>query len=192
MTDETMAETVESEPVPSAEDGGPVRFMPQLISLDYTVRTNPMAGAFGAALADGRITGHRCPKCHLVYVPPKGFCPICTIETTAADEVAVADQGIVTSWTVLTPIQYHGQTERSDYALASVLLGGADGTIGQQRLLEVPLDQIRLGLQVEAVWAPPDQREPDDRGYGLGTAIEGWRPTGEPDAPAAEYEKHTL
>lgn len=182
-------------PTPTAEtddDGGPVRFMPQLISLDYTVRTNPVAAAFGAALADGRITGHQCPQCGLVYVPPKGFCPIDTIETTAEHEVAITDHGIVTSWTVLTPIQYTGQQERHDYALASILLEGASGTIGQQRLLDVPLDEIRMGLRVEAVWAPPDQREPDDRGYGLGTAIDGWRATGQPDAPASDYQDHTL
>ena len=128
--------------------------MPQLIALDYTVRTNPVAAAFGEALAAGRITGHRCPSCGLVFVPPKGFCPICVVPTGPADEVEVADRGIVTSWTVLTPIQYAGQQERSDYALASILLEGASGTIGQQRLLEVALDEIRMGLRVEAVWAP--------------------------------------
>lgn len=174
------------------DEGGPVRFMPQLISLDYTVRTNPVAEAFGAALGTGHITGHKCPNCALVYCPPKGFCPICTIETTAEHEVTVTDKGIVTSWTVLTPIQYAGQQERHDYALASILLEGADGTVGQQRLIDIGLDEIRPGLHVAAVWAPEDQREADDRGYGLGTAIDGWRPTGEPDAPAAIYQDHTL
>lgn len=187
-----MTEPAKTEPAKTDGEGGPVRFMPQLISLDYTIRPNPVAEAFGSALADGRITGHQCPNCHLVYVPPKGFCPICTIETTSEHEVPVADTGIVTAWTVLTPIQYSGQQERFDYALASILLEGADGTVGQQRLLEIPLDEIRLGLKVAAVWAPPDQREADDRGYGLGTAVDGWRPTGEPDAPAADYLEHTL
>lgn len=174
------------------EETGPVRFMSQLIGLDYTVRTNPVAAAFGETLTAGRITGHRCPNCQLVFVPPKGFCSICVIPTGPEDEVEIADRGIVTSWTVLTPIQYTGQQERSDYALASILLEGASGTIGQQRLLDVPLDEIRMGLRVEAVWAPPEDRTADDRGYGLGNAVEGWRATGEPDAPKADYEEHTL
>jgi len=176
----------------TAETEGPVRFMPQLIGLDYTIRTNPVAAAFGAALAEGHITGHRCPSCQRVYTPPKGYCPICCVATGADDVVEVADRGLVTSWTVLTPIQYAGQKEREDYALASVLLDGADGTIGQQRLVEVPLDEIRMGLRIEAVWAPPGEREGDDRGYGLGTAVSGWRPTGEPDAPRSAYQDHTL
>ena len=173
------------------DEDGPVRFMPQLIGLDYKVRTSPVAVVFAEALADGRITGHRCPSCALIFVPPKGFCPICVTPTGPADEVEVADRGIVTSWTVLTPIQYAGQEERSDYALASILLEGASGTVGQQRLLEVPLDEIRMGLRVEAVWAGPD-RKGDGRSLGLGDAVEGWRPTGEPDAPKADYEEHTL
>jgi uncharacterized OB-fold protein len=169
-----------------------VRFMRQLIGLDYTIRTNPVAAAFGAALTEGRITGHRCPSCRRVYVPPKGYCPICVVPTGPDDLVEVADRGIVTSWTVLTPIQYAGQQERSDYALASILLDGADGTLGQQRLVDVALDEITMGLRVAAVWAPPDARSADDRGYGLGSAVEGWRPTGEPDAPASAYQDHTL
>lgn len=169
-----------------------VRFMRQLIGLDYAVRTNPVAAAFGAELAEGRIIGHRCPSCSLVYVPPKGYCPICVVPTGDDDRVDIADRGCVTSWTVLTPIQYAGQKERDDYALASILLDGADGTIGQQRLVEVPLDEIRMGMRVEAVWAPPEEREADDRGYGLGSAVSGWRPSGEPDADRSHYAEHVL
>ncbi len=171
----------------------PVRFMQQVISLDYVTKVSPVSRAFGRALLEGRIVGHRCPQCSLVYVPPRGFCPICVVETTDADEVPVADRGVVTSWTVLTPIQYHGQTERHDYALASILLDAADGTIGQQRLTDVPLDRIRMGLRVAAVWAADADRETADaRGYGFGSAITGFAPSGEPDADRALYEKHTL
>jgi uncharacterized OB-fold protein len=181
---------------PSVENDpdAPIRFMQQVISLDYVTRASPINRYFGRKLRERRIVGHRCPSCGLVYVPPRGFCPICVVETGEADEVEISDKGIVTSWTVLTPIQYHGQTERDDYALASVLLDGADGTIGQQRLVDIELDQIRMGLRVEAVWADPSDTEGggDARGYGFGNAIEGFRPTGEPDAPPEAYEKHTL
>lgn len=174
---------------------GRLKFMQQVIGLDYELRVSPVNAEFGRRLAAGEIFGHRCPQCGLVYVPPKGFCPICVVETTWDDDaVAVADRGIVTSWTVLTPIQYHGQEEREDYALASILLEGADGTVGQQRLLDVPMDEIRMGLRVEGVWAPDAERGEagDPRGYGFGSAITGFRPTGEPDADRATYEKHML
>jgi uncharacterized OB-fold protein len=170
-----------------------IRFMQQMISLDYAIRTAPVSAEFGRNMQAGRVTGHKCPQCGRVYVPPKGFCPICVVETSLADEVAVDDRGVVTSWTVLTPIQYHGQNERDDYALASILLDGASGTIGQQRLLDVPLERIRMGMRVEAVWAPEDERSADDlRGWGFGSAITGFKPTGEPDAPPEIYEAHQL
>jgi uncharacterized OB-fold protein len=177
-----------------AEDDGPVRFMQQVISLDYVMRTSPTNRDFGRKLRAGKIIGHKCPSCGLVYVPPRGFCPICVVETSEADEVEISDKGIITSWTVLTPIQYHGQTEREDYALASILLDGADGTIGQQRLVDIPLDKIRMGMRVEAVWADESERGGggDARGYGFGNAINGFSATGEPDAPREAYEKHTL
>jgi hypothetical protein len=178
----------------ATEEPGPVRFMQQHIALDYAVRISPLAERFGEQLRDGRIVGQRCPQCGLVYVPTRAFCPMCTVAMGEADEVELADKGTVTSFTVLTPIQYHGQKERDDYALASVLLDGADGTVGQQRIAEVPLDQIRMGMRVEAIWVPAEERkdDPGDRGYGFGNAIRAWRPTGEPDVSADAFKEHVL
>ncbi len=167
-----------------------VQFMQQHIALDYVMRVSPLSQRFGEQLRAGRIVGHRCPSCGLVYVPTRTFCPMCTVAMTDADEVDLAEQGTVTSYTVLTPIQYHGQQERQDYALASILLDGADGTVGQQRLVEVDLDKLRMGMRVEAVWS--DDREAAATGYGFGGAIAGWRPIDEPDVPEADFAEHVL
>ena len=176
------------------EETGPVQFMQQLVSLDYKVRTSPVTVRFTEQLGRGLIVGHRCPQCAIVYVPPKGFCPMCVVTTDERNEVRVADRGTITSFTVLTPIQYYGQEERVEYAVASILLDGADGTVGQQRLTDIALDNVRMGMRVEAVWAPEDERGagPDARGYGFGSAITGWRPTGEPDVDRAHYAEHVL
>jgi uncharacterized OB-fold protein len=178
----------------AAEDGGPVRFMQQHIALDYVMRTSPIAARFAEGLARGVILGRRCPSCSLVFVPPRTFCNICTVAMGEDQELEVADTGMVTAFTILTPIQYHGQTEREDYALASILLDGADGTVGQQRLV-VPLEQVRTGLRVRAVWAPEGERGGEGAsamGFGFGSAITGWEPTGEPDAEPAAYAEHAL
>ena len=186
MSDVTAEET--------AEEGGPVRFMQQHIALDYVMRVSPIATRFAEGLQRGVILGRRCPSCSLVFVPLRTFCNICTVAMGEEQELEVADQGMVTAFTILTPIQYHGQTEREDYALASILLDGADGTVGQQRLV-VPLEQVRTGLRVRAVWAPEDQREGEGgggMGFGFGSAITGWEPTGERDADPASYAEHAL
>jgi uncharacterized OB-fold protein len=177
----------------ATEETGPVQFMQQMVSLEYKIRTAPVTVRFTEQLTKGLITGHKCPQCGLVYVPPKGFCPICVVTTDERNEVQVGDKGTVTSFTVLTPIQYYGQQERDEYALASILLDGADGTVGQQRLTEVELDKVRMGMRVEAVWAPESERgEGDARGWGFGAAITGWRPSGEPDVAKADYGEHVL
>jgi uncharacterized protein len=179
---------------PAGEDTGPVRFMQQHIALDYVMRVSPLSLRFGDQLRSGRIVGHKCPSCGLVYVPTRAFCPMCTVAMGEQDELELAQVGTVTSFTVLTPIQYHGQKEREDYALASILIDGADGTVGQQRLTDVALDEIRMGMRVEAVWTPEAERveAADSRGFGFGDAIRGWRPTGEPDRSRDAFAEHVL
>ena len=142
-----------------------------------------------SAACEGKLIGHRCPKCGLVYAPPRGYCPIDVIETTDADEVQLADRGVVTNYTVVTPVQYYGQEETEPFAKVSIQLDEPGGSLSLQDVLEVPVDEVRVGMRVEAVWAPPDERdtrrdrEPQLRAAPR-AAIRGWRPTGEPDLPA--------
>jgi ornithine cyclodeaminase/alanine dehydrogenase-like protein (mu-crystallin family) len=54
-----------------------------------------------------------------------------------------------------------------------------------------PVSEIRVGIHVEVVWAPENERSAADidnrsRGSG-GDIIVGWRTTGEPDEPADRY-----
>lgn len=170
-------------------DDGPVRFMRQMVSLDYVAETSPLARRFGEKLTDHEIIGHKCPSCGLVYVPPRGFCALCVVATGDEDEVTVAATGTVTTFTVLTPIQYYGQEEREDYTLANILLDGADQTIGQQRLGGIANEDVRAGLRVELVWN--DEITGGGRG-GIGAAVDHWRPTGEPDLDSSHFREHVL
>jgi uncharacterized protein len=174
----------------------PVQFMEQMVSVEYPApQPTQVSRHFAAELAGGRIVGHKCPRCGKVYVPPRGYCPTCVVATTDADEVEVADRGTVTTFSVITPIQYQGQEETDDYVLATILLDGADMTVGQQRLDGIPIDDVHSGMRVEAVWAPEDERKdaagPGPAG-GLGGAVTGWRPTDEPDTPLEHYAEHIL
>src|SRR5687767_13427483 len=126
---------------PTLEEGGPVRFMQALVSLEYTQRPNPLGVQYAQALKEQRIIGHKCPECGKVYSPPRGFCPLCVVPTTDKDQVEVADTGTLTSFTVVTPVQYYGQKEREAYVQASILLDGADTPIGQARI-DIPHDKL--------------------------------------------------
>ena len=186
MTDTTS--TVEN------DRDAPIRFMQQVISLDYVVRTSPINRTSASSSAS---RPDRRPQVPVVRARLRaargGSARSASSRRARPTRSRLADQGIVTSWTVLTPIQYHGQTEREDYALASILLDGADGTIGQQRLVDVELDQIRMGMRVEAVWADEDagagRRRPRLR---LRQRHHGFAPDRRARRAPDAYEKHTL
>ena len=174
----------------------PLKFVEQVVSLEYKVRASPLALEYAENLRKGQITGHKCPQCGLVQTPPAGFCSICVIPTNSDEHgVEIADRGTLTSFTIVDPIQYRGQQERDVYALASVLLDGADGATGQQRIKDVPLDEIRMGMRVEAVWLREEERKSADGGRGragMASAISHWRPSGEPDTPLEEFAEHII
>jgi uncharacterized OB-fold protein len=117
--------------------------------LDYVVRAGTVTGAFLRHVLERRLVGRRCPGCAKVYLPPRGACPTCGVEMT--DEVEVAQQGNVTAFSIIR-IPFEGQVLEPPYAAASILLDGADVP-----LLHIvggcPVDDVRLGLRVEAVWA---------------------------------------
>jgi uncharacterized OB-fold protein len=170
-----------------ANAGESVNMMDYFMHLEYHEKLAPTVVRYASALLDGKLIGHKCPKCGLVYAPPRGYCPIDVIETTDADEVVLANTGTVTNYTVVTPVQYYGQEETEPFAKVSLLLDGG-GTLSLQDVLELPVDEVRVGLRVEAVWAPEGERNVDEitnRSWGSAEgAIRGWRPTGEPDVPA--------
>jgi uncharacterized OB-fold protein len=168
--------------------------MEHLVSLTYEEPLTPNLERFADALMDGRMVGHKCPSCGRVYVPGRGYCPMCVVETTQADEVEVSDRGTLTGFTIVTPVQYYGQKETQPFVWASVLLDGADSTLGGQEITGIPHDQIRSGLRLRAVWRAPEERSTSDisnRGWGsVAGAIESFEPTGEPDIAREKFEEH--
>lgn len=172
--------------------------MTDVFTLTYEEELSPVLARYVDGLLQGRIIGHRCPSCGEVFVPGKGFCPLCLTATGQADEVEVQDRGVVTGFTVVTPIPYHGQRETEPFAYATVRLDGASSVLaGQeagQNILHIPHDQIRVGMRVKAVWKPQPERNMDDingRGWGcMAGVIAGFAPTGEPDEDPAVYRRY--
>ncbi len=168
------------------------RIMEHLVSLRYQERLTPNLNRFVDAVLDGRFVGHRCPSCSRVYVPPKGFCPLCVEPTT--EEVEVADRGVLTGFTIVTPVAYYGQQEQEPFVHASVILDGASTPLTGVDIVHIPHDQLRMGLRVRAVWRPPAERKVEgisNRGWGgLDGVLEGFEPTGEPDAAPEAYKDH--
>ncbi len=172
----------------------PVAVTGHLISLIVAEPLHPHRRRFGQGLLAGRFVGQRSPVSGKVYVPGRGYDALERIELGEADEVDVADRGSVSSFTVITPIQYYGQQETEPYIRCSILLDGTDSPLTGIDIRDIPVEEFRVGMRMRAVWKPAAEREVDDienRGFGsLTGVVERWEPTGEPDAdprPLQEY-----
>jgi uncharacterized OB-fold protein len=174
----------------------PLEVMEHLVTLTYREELPPNTVRFGEALIDGRIIGQKCPSCGRVYLPPKDFCPLDVIVLGPKNDVEVADHGVVTGFTIITPVRYYGQTKTEPFIYASVLLDGSDATLGGQDISGLPADQVRVGLQVKAVWKPKDERGWEGmstRGWGsVVGSIDSFEATGEPDVPRERFLEHVL
>ena len=165
---------------PSSTTEGEVTGFVSPISLDYLYAASPEESAFFRGLAEGKILGQRCPACHKVYVPPRSACPVDGVPTT--DEVQLSDKGTVTTFCIVN-VPFLGQKITPPYVSAYVLLDGADIAL-QHLILDIPAEEVRMGMRVEAVWKPSEEWT---------TSIENishFRPTGEPDADYDTYKQH--
>ncbi|MBU2697216.1 Zn-ribbon domain-containing OB-fold protein [Pimelobacter sp. 30-1] len=150
------------------------------VSLDYTYAASPEESAFFRGLSEGRIVGQRCPTCEKVYVPPRPACPTDGVPTV--EEIELSHTGTVTTFCIVN-VPFLGQKIAPPYVSAYILLDGADIAL-QHLILDIPVEEIRMGLRVKAVWKPRDE---------WGTTIENishFAPADEPDADFDTYKHH--
>jgi len=173
---DTTAEAVHS----TAGESEPVTGIVTPVSLDYSYAASPEESAFFRGLAEGRILGQRCPACQKVYVPPRSACPVDGVPT--AEEIELGQSGTVTTFCIVN-VPFLGQKIEPPYVSAYILLDGADIAL-QHLILDIPADEVRMGLRVKAVWRPREE---------WGTTIENishFAPSGEPDADYDTYKHH--
>ena len=152
----------------------PVTMMNYDASIAYSTPVTENETRAAQTAAQGRLLGLRCPRCARVYPGGRGMCAVCAVALTPADEVDLPQTGAVTNYTVVTPVQYPGQTETEPFARVHILLDGIDVVLGYQQVLDCPSEKIHPGLRLAAVWAPAG-------GAASGKVLAGWAPTGEPD-----------
>lgn len=135
---------------------------------------------FLRGLAEKKIFGELCPETGDVYVPPRGTAPSCGLRTIK--QVELSHSGTVTTFCVVH-IGFGTNAPPTPFCSAMVLLDGASVSL-YGPIQEIPHDQVRIGMRVEAVWADDSE---------LSTSFESikwWRPIDEPDVPAEELKGH--
>ena len=152
--------------------------IPADLTYDYIPGLAPTR--FLRGLAEKKIFGEKCPVSGDVYVPPRGTSPTTGLRTT--EQVELSHHGTISSFCVVH-IAFGTNAPQTPFCTALVLLDGASVSL-YGPIQEIPHDQVRIGMRVEAVWVDDDQ---------LDTSFENikwWRPIDEPDVPAEQLKGH--
>lgn len=155
---------------PSLQGVDPVRSVRTPAQLDYTFTAGDATSRFLRGITHKQILGQQAPGGR-VYVPPRGADP--ELGRPTPIEIEVAQVGTVTSFCVVN-VAFYGSAMEIPYVSALILLDGADLSL-MHLIQEVPADEVRIGMRVEAVWRDDADIEPTLE------SIKWFRPTGEPD-----------
>jgi uncharacterized OB-fold protein len=173
------------QPEVEGTDEGPLEqpavLMDYLASITYKNPVSPTLDRTTEASERGILLGQKCPECGRVYAGGRGHCPIDATIFTEADDIELSQKGTITNFVVVTPVQYPGQTETERFARVFVLLDGFDVVLGYQGTVEFPVDDVRVGARVSAVWASPGEEVENGAMGGSFGRLVGWMPNGEPD-----------
>ncbi len=161
-------------------DDGDVTTLATPIRIDFSYSAGLAQSRFLKGLAQGRFIGERCGVCGKVYVPSRGSCPTDGVPTD--DEVVLGDTGTITTYCVVN-VAFAGQQIEVPYICAQILLDGANLSF-MGLIQELPADQVRMGMRVEAVWK-------DEAEWGPSMdSVRYFRPNGEPDADYETFKEY--
>jgi len=110
-----------------------------------------------AELKEGRLIGVRCNKCRRTVIPPRNFCEWCF--RPMDDWVYLPDTGTVNTFSlcyVTWDMRYLTEPEIS----AVIDIDGTSPLVGIMHMLgEVDPKEVKIGMKVQAVWKPAEERE---------------------------------
>jgi len=123
---------------------------------DY-VYTHGIAGEkfFNEFKKNARIMGTKCKRCNIVYVPPRMYCERCF--ERLEEWIDVGKKGTVHTYTIAY-IDMDGCKLKEPTVYAYVKIDGTDGGL-IHKLGQVKPEKVKVGMRVEAVFKPKQQRE---------------------------------
>jgi uncharacterized protein len=123
----------------------------------YAWDTGVAVSQYLRGLKQGKILARQCRKCRRVLVPPRMFCEQ---DFRPTDRwVEVQDTGRVNTFSICW-VRWDMEPLKIPELPAVIEIDGASPGIGfMHKLGEVDPDQVRVGMEVEAVWKPAGERE---------------------------------
>lgn len=123
----------------------------------YAWDTGVAVSTYLRGLRDGVILARECRQCRRTLVPPRMFCEQCFRPTDRW--VEVQDTGTVNTFSICY-VTWDMKPIKDPELPAVIEIDGASRGIGfMHKLGEVRPDDIEVGMKVEAVWKPDEERE---------------------------------
>nr|MDO8135662.1 Zn-ribbon domain-containing OB-fold protein [Candidatus Njordarchaeum guaymaensis] len=120
--------------------------------MSYKYSYGRQSAFFKELYLNKRIMGAKCPKCKIVYCPPRSHCSECYEENKW---ITLSDTGTVTTSVVCWYVSAEFFIE-VPYVCAYIKVDGADTSI-LQRIVSRDVERVRPGMSVRAVFR--EQRE---------------------------------
>ncbi len=150
------------------------------VNVEYVYSPGKAATRYLQGLKQGKFLGQASDSSGLVYIPPRGACPRDGVPTSR--EVEVSGKGTVVTLTIVR-VPSANITVDLPYCTANILLDGADISF-TGLLQECPLEDVRIGMRVEAVWVDSSEWDYSSEN------IKYFRPIDEPDLPFSEIKEY--
>jgi uncharacterized OB-fold protein len=179
----TLPEGLWSQPeisTPDLGDAEPVQRLRLPASMTYRYNPGIAQTRYLRGLEQKKIIGERSATNPDVYVPSRGMNPNEGQPTT--EQVEVGPKATITSFCVVH-IGFGVNAPPTPFVSALILPDGAAVSL-YGTLLEVPIEEVRIGMRVEPVWVSDDQLKPSSEN------ITHWRPIDEPDVDAELLKGH--
>ena len=123
----------------------------------YAWDTGVAVSRYLHGLKEGKILARECRQCRRVLVPPRMFCEQCFRPTDRWTQVQ--DTGRVNTFSICY-VRWDMVELDPPEIPAVIEIDGASAGIGfMHKLAEVSPDDVSVGMEVEAVWKPEDERE---------------------------------
>ena len=114
-------------------------------------------GRYLAELKEGRLIGVHCRQCRRTVIPPRNFCEWCF--RPMDDWVYLPDTGTVNTFS-LCYVTWDMQHLQVPEISAVIDIDGTSPLVGIMHMLgEVDPDDVKIGMKVQAVWKPAEERE---------------------------------
>ena len=164
----------------NSEEQEPILGFRGRVKLDYVYSAGQSASRFLRAIEQGKLLGQKCPVDGRIYFPSRGNCPQHGVPF-GDETVELTDKGTVVTFSIVR-VPSENIPLDLPYVTVQVLLDGADTVL--MHVLDCPLDEVRMGMRVQAKWKPKEEWETSLRN------ILYFEPVDEPDADYESYKEH--